>query len=672
MSNNNIYINNENNNDENENNEENEEENNNEDTEEKNKKKDKKLNSKTNKKYKTAKDNIKKNSNKINNNYNYSNKISDELLNNFKAYLKKNIRYKNAINNFMLDDVIKIIDIPTESISCFDDNGLSFIQAYYDKINIKINNNLNNNIKKYFINELKKKRDSLHNNLKNVNKIIKELIDFKNFLKVENLLNNSQKKSLTFLNSKSTLFIKDPYIVGECIAHFLFLTIQNKYNLSNDDFYVSNLFNDDNKLTSFTDLNDIIKYFLFYYNIIDSFAAKDSDYSILFNETKRKEVIKKCVFITPYVKTDINHSSQKTTQKSTQHSSKKKHGGRDEEGNLLSQELKKTVNKVKSSTQKSETSETTSNSNNLLQKLKKVIIESPNKNLYEVYNKNFKEKMINCYKNYYSNSTKITNKNNIENLFQKDNEEIPIINILNNSYIATLKKNVNKPKPAEQINALYKSLASKSGGVKKSKGKSGTKNTSYENIKLKIKNTQINTIIDNIDYHTKFTFLQSIHYLNDEKNRAEINIFLKKLKTNLIDILLLFYINKKEIIKTFLNEFSNRKLVLNKNINIKTNNIKNNNIVNNGKKSNEKENNDKEKNTKKKSNKNKKINTKINTMKIDQQIKLYNLKNPLQIKKVKLLLTKLEEIKNLEGTPDYDKMVIIIEKKIRDVLLNKK
>ena len=349
MSNNNIYINNENNYDENEDNEEDEEENNNEDKEEKdkkmNKKKDrnkvkntdkkkdknlnKKLNSKTNKnkKYKAVKDNIKKNSNKVNkidNNYNYSNKISDELLNNFKDYLKKNIRYKNAINNFMLDDVIKIIDIPTESISCFDDNGLSFIQAYYDKINVKINNNLNNNIKKYFINELKKKRDSLHNNLKNINKIIKELIDFKNFLKVENLLNNSQKKNLTFLNSKSTLFIKDPYIVGECVAHFLFLTIQNKYNLSNDDFYVSNLFNSENNLTSFTDLNNIIKYFLFYYNIIDSFAAKDSDYSILFNETKRKEVIKKCDFITPYVKTVINPSGQKTTQKTTQQLTKKK------------------------------------------------------------------------------------------------------------------------------------------------------------------------------------------------------------------------------------------------------------------------------------------------------------------------------------------------------------
>ena len=62
----------------------------------------------------------------------------------------------------------------------------------------------------------------------------------------------------------------------------------------------------------------------------------------------------------------------------------------------------------------------------------------------------------------------------------------------------------------------------------------------------------------------------------------------------------------------------------------------------------------------------------IKDLKIDEQIKLYNLKNTLQIKKVKLLLTKLEEIKNLEGTPDYDKMVIIIEKKIRDILLNKK
>ena len=338
---------------------------------------------------------------------------------------------------------------------------------------------------------------------------------------------------------------------------------------------------------------------------------------------------------------------------------------------MLSQELKKTVNKVKSSTQTSHTSETTSNSNNLLQKLKKVLIEGPNKNLYEVYNKNFGDNMKKCYENYYSDSTKMTNKNNIENLFQKDNEEIPIINILSNSFIATLKNKTNKPKPAEQINALYQTLARKSGG-KKSKGKSGTKNTSYESIKLKIKNTEIKTIINNIDYHTKFTFLQSMHYLNDEKNKVEINIFLKKLKINLIDILLLFYINKKEIIKTFLNEFSNRKIVLNKNNNIKNNNIKNNNIKNNNIINNEKENSTKEKNTKKKNDKNKKINTKINSMKIDEQIKLYNLKNTLQIKKVKLLLTKLEEIKNLEGTPDYDKMVIIIEKKIRDILLNKK
>ena len=44
----------------------------------------------------------------------------------------------------MLEDVIKITDIPTESISCFDDNGQSFIEAYYDKINMKMNNNLNN------------------------------------------------------------------------------------------------------------------------------------------------------------------------------------------------------------------------------------------------------------------------------------------------------------------------------------------------------------------------------------------------------------------------------------------------------------------------------------------------------------------------------------------------
>ena len=281
--------------------------------------------------------------------------------------------------------------------------------------------------------------------------------------------------------------------------------------------------------------------------------------------------------------------------------------------------------------------------------------------------------MKKCYENYYNPNSR-TNKNNIENLFQKDNEEIPIINILNNSYIATFKKKVNNQKSKEQIQVFFNTPpTTRIGGVKKSKGKSGTKNTAYENIKLKIKNTEINTIISNIDYHTKFTFLQSMHYLNDEKNKREINIFLKKLKTNLIDILLLFYINKKEIIKTFLNEFSNRKLVLNKNINIKNNNIKNNNIINNGKKSNENESNEnenniKETNTKKKSNKHKKI----NTIKIDEQIKLYNLKNTLQIKKVKLLLTKLEEIKTLEGTPNYDKMVIIIEKKIRDILLNKK
>jgi len=53
---------------------------------------------------------------------------------------------------------------------------------------------------------------------------------------------------------------------------------------------------------------------------------------------------------------------------------------------------------------------------------------------------------------------------------------------------------------------------------------------------------------------------------------------------------------------------------------------------------------------------------------------LFGKKNPnetIQIKKIKLLLTKLEEIKKLEGTPDYDMMVIIIEKKIRNILLNK-
>ena len=335
------------------------------------------------------------------------------------------------------------------------------------------------------------------------------------------------------------------------------------------------------------------------------------------------------------------------------------------------------MNIVKSSTQKSETSETTSNSNNLLQKLKKVMIEGPNKNLYEVYNKDFKDNMKKCYENYYTPNSR-TNKNNIENLFQKDKEEIPIINLLSNSYIAYLKTFINKQKSKEkkstnttsnqEISTFGNILSSKSGGVKTKKGKSGTKNTTYEIIKQTIKNTEIKTIIENIDYYTKFTFLQSMHYLNDEKNKVEINIFLKKLKINLIDILLLFYINKKEIIKTFLNEFSNRKIVLNKNNNIKNNNIKSNNIVNNNKENNNKENSTKEKNTKKNSNKN----IKINTTKIDEQIKLYNLKNTLQIKKVKLLLTKLEEIKNLEGTPDYDKMVIIIEKKIRDILLNKK
>jgi hypothetical protein len=138
---------------------------------------------------------------------------------------------------------------------------------------------------------------------------------------------------------------------------------------------------------------------------------------------------------------------RKTNQKTTQNSSKKKYGGQTE--NLLSQELKKTVNIVKLSTQTSHTSETTSNSNNLLQKLKKVIIEGPNKNLYEVYNKNFGEKMKECYTNYYNpNSRK--NKNNIENLFQKENEEIPIINLLSNSSIASIKTNINKQKSKEK------------------------------------------------------------------------------------------------------------------------------------------------------------------------------------------------------------------------------
>ena len=122
--------------------------------------------------------------------------------------------------------------------------------------------------------------------------------------------------------------------------------------------------------------------------------------------------------------------------------------------------------------------------------------------------------MSNCYNNYYSTNNR-TNKNNIANLFQKDNEEIPIINILSNSCIASLKKNVNKIKSnidkKEKLKKFGNIFKKQNGGTK-SKSKSGTKNTSYEKIKEKIKNTEIKTIIENIDYYTKFTFLQSMHY----------------------------------------------------------------------------------------------------------------------------------------------------------------
>ena len=571
---------------------------------------------------------------KINSLYiNYNNILPNNILKNLLLFInyKNNEKYKVDFNLFLLNDIIKINEDNEllKSNNCLE-NIDEFIDYYFDKIDDKLdNNNLNKNNQSYLINILKQNYIKNKKNLEIIDKSINKLVKLKKQISLSNIINN--KLDFQFLNDSLYLEndLKDD--IGECIAHFLFLYLENnkKNNILNnitnsklsEPFYRNNLFKSDNTITPFNDIYNIVKYFIIYYLIIENFASKNKNWDILFEQNKLVEFIKKNVIIKK--KDDSNKKKKKKKKKGML-------GG----GYISSKKLKnlsynilntKYKNKDSDKNKYSDKNKNSDKNNIIIKKFEKINIIITEKGKNNILIK--KNISINQFLNNNYNNT--TFDENIKIIIEKNLKDMSSISL--NSYIQNPFNEADK----FEIDKILKKLSEHD--------KKGFHDKPNNDDKIKF-------IKDKIDFKI-FNYLQICNLLLNRENQFIIKKFLESIKKNIVDIYLCIYIKKRELINLFLNS-----------ILFRFNNINNtslNNLVN------LKKNNDKND----KNNKNDKNDKKINLI-IENKLQEYKINNSIKKKKVKFLLGKLYELEKEKGNINYDKKIQLIHKKIRSILLN--
>ena len=535
---------------------------------------------------------------------NFLNKLNNSSKNIFLKCLNtlnKETDVKIAFYNFLFGDLITLgINENNYNIDLYEivenpENILNnFISNIFEKI-AESDSDINyyNILKK----KLSEKKTIIQNKIKECNSHIEILKNEYININLEKYIPLNVQSKLLFEN-KTVLYLKKyNFVLGEFFTRFIFSLIYlkednnnsldnlcNKKNFYSDEKVNDYMNNDDTNINEFEKINNNFKYWIFLFFCTYQFFDKTSKYNIIFNETEFNSYINTLVKI------------ENAPQKQKQH---KKNKGQKQKGSGNIKDILKDTNKKERDKKIIKQNTKQISDYNKIINLKKMyniianetFIET-NINLGQKYYKPFSKNMIEYFKNKInaiSNTGEINIKNNkIENPFSKKN-----INI--SSIIKTNKQKFSK----ESIEKI---------------------------------------IVQNLN----FDIFQSLYLFLDQNNKKEFEIFINKLKYNLILILFFLYNIKKKLYENY--------LLINKE---KFN-------INNKKENNKKENNKKENNRKEN---NKKEN---NALSLDyKKVNINNLKETNKINiKIKLLENKLLTLDDKKGIKNYNEEILNIESQI--------
>ncbi len=548
-------------------------------------------------------------------------------------------------------------------------NPESYFSTSFEKIFSELNNsNENNSLLKNKI------KSVLRNQYSDIEKKIKECDDHINLLNelfvqkelIQKIpLTSIELKKFDIKNKKVLISSQNDNLYGELFSRYIFSIIENnssknlnKLNEQNnsllsfpDNFYNSeNIFNFLNKNNSnglkqnnqefkynksylvkpFEEWNMMLKYWLIYILIYEKMFEKDSNIEEITQYNNIENLAKK---IREYKSS--SEGKKKKQSKKSESKKKKKQGGeypkRNKENSSIlakARKMGKIATLLSGQNQKKEIL-FSSEANKYKEIMKKILISKTSSfekiNLLEIMNG---DSLNNKLKFFYENLINLPyNSEYLQLIFDpKDKESnIKLEKILNKELRANIKK--------EDIN---------------------------ENVKIKYKDEFLNKVIGIIRIY------QSLYAYRNE-NKEDIKNFLKQIYDNILYIYYFLYLKKKMIYQIYLNVFSEY---------LKSHNIVLNKLIN--KENGENEN---KKNQNENINKNKNISFNIhyNTRKIDElNQNLYNKLNVEKkieyrnlIEKIKYLKNKKEELEKNKNQINFDKKVLVIEKLINELLIQK-
>jgi len=541
--------------------------------------------------------------------------------------LNKESSVKIVFYNFLFSDLIPLdnnnYDIDIYEIVENPENILyNSLGNIFEKMSeYESNINLYNNLKK----KLSDKKSTIQNKIKECNSHIEILKNEYININLEKYIPLNIQSKLLF-EKKTVLNLKKynlNLVLGEFFTRFIFslVNLKEDNNSSIDElcnksnFYsyhrVNNyMIENDEGIKEFKLIDNNFKYWIFFFFCIGQFFDKDSKYNIIFNDTEFKSYINTLVKI---VSPPQKQKSQKPGKKGQQRGQQR--GGINPSAfSVIQNADRKQIDK-------------TNVKQGLKQGLKQVtqqiseyqkIIEF--KKVYKDIAENiFIESPINLYEKYFKQYDK-----NMKNYFTSK-----IDNIQNSGEINIKSNKIENPFNKKDININNIIKTDKQRLLK-------------DNIKKEINN------------NLNFDIFQSLYLLLDSNNNKEINIFINKLKYNLILILFFLYNIKKKLYENYL-------LIIKEQFSL--NDKKENNKKENNKKENNKKVNNKKENNKKENNKKVSYNTlSVNNKKMSLNNNLKGI-NKINIK-IKLLENKLLTLDDKKGIKNYNEEILNIESQI--------
>jgi hypothetical protein len=485
------------------------------------------------------------------------NKNSEKLLNESKYLFLKYIKlmnndkkimylfYKLLFNDLILTNIKKdLTNNKTIKLNNLYNNPENILRNKLNNVFNKINNaNISRNrLKDIYINKIKELKNKIIECDKSLNILKNEYF----YYKISKYTPTNNSNNFVFINKTVLNMYKDnndlDYLyLGEFFARFIFSIIEqsnnknlesifnneNFYNDSQIESYINTSNNQHYVMNDFNNIHPNFKYIIILFYITSQLFNKESNYDILFNN---KEFI---LYLTKL----INDSKIK---KYSKYERNDKHSKYDKYGKKNEKKMKKKLNFFK----KFKIGGKGFNLQNILKKSLENIIDNNNNN----NNRNNRNRNV-------INSK--LNSNNIRYIYIK----LFKINKLN-KYLINFKNNMKKYFKQELNYSNNQTLLSKI-SIKDPFENDYINFLSLFNLNKKDKQKYSSNKLDKLNSNNIFNFFNydifnSLNLLLDDSNKNEINIFLNKVKYNLILLLYYLYVIKKRLYKFYIKYIINK------------------------------------------------------------------------------------------------------------------